>query len=344
MAEHFAASGWRKICDKERSFLMQKIKKNTSKYSVRWNRVVCMLLAAAVITGIFSFGTSAKSLSSGVLVSNRKLSVNVGFYITGRPGTGLKTSQIRKVLKAVKKFSNTVRFYGAAGELEPAYKIAHDMKLTVVGTAWLSRDSAANKKEMNALIRHCNKGYCSVACVGSETLMRGDLTESELIRDIKYVRKRLKKKSILVTTADDSTRLLGSPNVCAACDVLMINVYPYWGGAEVSNALEAFTASVDTVRTAYPKKKLIISETGWPTAGKTVGQAKAGGTCAARYFTDIRKWSVAEKIPVLWFDAADEPWKKSSEGETGAHWGLMTKDCRLKACYKKLSFFKRLGY
>ena len=323
---------------------MQKIKKNTSKYSVRWNRVVCMLLAAAVITGIFSFGTSAKSLSSGVLVSNRKLSVNVGFYITGRPGTGLKTSQIRKILKEVKKFSDTVRFYGAAGDLKPAYKIAHNMKLKVVGTAWLSRDSAANKKEMNALIRHCNKGYCSVACVGSETLLRGDLTESELIRDIKYVRKHLKKKTIPVTTADDSNRLLGSPDVCAACDVLMINVYPYWGGAQVSKALEAFTSCVDQVRTAYPKKKLIISETGWPTAGKTVGKAKAGGTSAARYFKDIRKWSVKNKIPVLWFDAADEPWKKDSEGESGAHWGLMTKDCKLKACYKKLAFFKKLGY
>lgn len=270
--------------------------------------------------------------------------MNVGFYTTGYPGRGLKTSQIRKVLKEVKRFSNTVRFYGAAGELEPAYKIAHDMKLKVVGTAWLSTDSAANKKEMNALIRHCNKGYCSVACVGSETLLRGDLTESELIRDIKYVRKRLKKKSIPVTTADDSARLSVSPNVCAACDVLMINVYPYWGGVEISKALEAFTASVDRVRAAYPKKKLIISETGWPTAGKTVGEAKAGGAYAARYFLAVRKWSVTKKIPVLWFDAADEPWKKDSEGEAGAHWGLMTKNCKLKACYKKLDFFRKLGY
>ena len=314
------------------------------KHRNRWIKVLCLLLAAVLMTGVVVAEASSKAASTGLTVSRTKLSVNVGFYTSGTPGGGLPVSRIRKILKEVKKFSNTVRFYGASGELEPAYKIAYDLKLKVVGTAWLSGNSTADKKEMNALISHCNKGYCRVACVGSETLLRGDLTRKQLINDIKYVRNRLKDKTIPVTTADDSNKLLNSKDVGAACDVLMINIYPYWGGVGVSKALDSFNASVEKVKKAYPGKKLIISETGWPTAGDTVGKAVAVPLAASKYFTAVRNWSVSKKIPVLWFDAVDEPWKSRSEGAAGAHWGLFDKNCKLKACYKKLAFFRNLGY
>lgn len=298
-------------------------------------RMMVICLAVLLTAGV---PASSWAKQTEIRVSKKKIAVNVGFYTSGSPGGGLGTSKIRKILKETKKYSDTVRFYGSAGELAPAYKIAHGMGLRVIGTAWLSGNTKADKKEMDALIKHCKNGYVSLACVGSETLLRGDLSARKLISDIQYVRKRV-KKTIPVTTADDAGRLISNRKVSAVCDVLMVNIYPYWAGVEAKKAKSAFTATVKKVKSAYPKKKIIISETGWPTAGRTVGKAKANESSAARYFTDIRKWSLSTGIPVLWFEAADEPWKVSAEGKSGAHWGIMTKDCRIKNCYKKLPVF-----
>ena len=304
--------------------------------------LVSIVLASCIILTPVSAGAETQGTGenlarihrvSKIRVSRKKLAVDVGLYIKGAPGGKLSKAQIKKQLKAVKKFANTVRFYGVAGELTKAYKIARRMKFKVIGTAWLSGSPEADKKELKALIGLCRKKYVDVACVGSETLYRGDLTSKKLVSYLKYVRKKVSKK-IPVTTAEDAGVMAAHPEVGRICDLLMVNAYPYWGGVTVSDAAEAFAGTINEVRDAYPGKELIVSETGWPTEGGSNKEAAAGGSQARRYFEDIRRWSIANNIVVLWFDAADEPWKASGEGKAGAHWGLMTKKCRLKFCYK----------
>lgn len=309
-------------------------------------RVMCMLLAAVlVLTPAAVFGETQGNGAnqaeitrvSKIRVSGKKLAVDVGLYIKGQPGQSLSSQTIKKQLKAVKKFADTVRFYGSAGELTKAYKIARSMKLKIIGTAWLSGSEKADRKELTALIRLCRKGYVDIACVGSEAMYRGDLAPEKLVSYMNYVRGKISKK-IPVTCADDAGRIIAHPEVGNSCDLLMVNAYPYWGGAAVEGAVNAFDATITKVRKAYPGKELIVSETGWPTAGGNCGSAVAGPSQARRYFDDIRRWSVDNNIVVLWFDAADEPWKAwSGEGKVGAHWGLMTKNCRLKSCYKNIA-------
>ncbi len=287
-----------------------------------------------------------KEFSSGLKVSKKKIAVNVGFYQEGNPnyGSPVTKTAIKKQLNAVKKYADTVRFYSSTGDVAAAYKIAHDMGFKVVGTAWLSgKDTAADKKELDGLIALCNKGYVQVACVGSETLLRGDLTSSKLIKYIKYVRKNLKKSvrsKVAVTTADDLDKLLANDKVCKACDILAVNNYPFWGGITIKRAVEAFARNIETIQQAYPTKEILISETGWPTAGDTNGKAKPSEKNAAKYFSGVRAWSLKTKTVVLWFDAADEPWKETAEGSVGSHWGLMKKNFKLKSAFKKLAIFK----
>ena len=228
----------------------------------------------------------------------------------------------RQQLTAVSAFSNTVRFYGSAGELYKAYKIAHEMGFTVVGTAYLSGVAADDKAEMNALIEHCNNGYVKVACVGNETLLKtsggsSSLTASQLIADIQYVRGKLKDSSIPVTTSDTVEDLLSNPSVIDACNLIMPNCHPYWGGAAVDSAAEVFISKIDQLKAVSGGKQILVSETGWPTAGQTVGGAVPNEGNAAKYFDEIRKWSLSTGTQVLFFDAADEPWKAEG-GEEGS--------------------------
>ena len=285
-----------------------------------------------------------KRKSAGLSADGRLLAVNVGFYTDGSaPGSPLSEKLIVNQLAAVSGFADTVRIYGSAEELEKAYPIARDMGFSVIGTAWLSGDDAADKAELDALIAHCNSGLVRAACVGSETLLRGDLTVSELISDIRYVRERLTDASIPVTTAESIGFLLEEPSLRAACDILMPNCYPYWSGVSIDGAAEDFARSIASLQAKAGGKEIVVSETGWPTAGQSVGQAAAGETEASRYFEEIRAWSLASGVPVLWFDAADEPWKASEEGASGAHWGFLTKDFQLKDGYAGTEFFRSLA-
>ena len=271
-------------------------------------------------------------------VSPEKIAVNAGLYTEGMPGSGLDPALIRAELGTLADYADTVRFYGAAGEIYPAYEIAHALGLKTVGTAWLSGDSTANQRELDALIDHCNKGCVSIACVGSETLMRGDLGAAELISYMEYVRTRLNDKAIPVTTADAAYKLLENPALRDACDLLMPNVYPYWEQVPVSGAVNAFSAEVDSLKALSPEKEIIISETGWPTEGSDT----ANPAEAAAYFTAVREWSLSTGTQVLWFAAFDEPWKAAVEGEAGAHWGLMGTDFTLKDCFAGTDFFRGL--
>ena len=276
---------------------------------------------------------------SGLSVSADKIGVNVGFYTVGKPGDPLPRAQIHSQLVKAAAFADTVRFYSASGDIQTAYEMAHDMGLKVVGTAWLGRDDFANDRELDGLIELCNKGYVDVACVGSETLLRGDLTPYSLIEEMNKVREKLNNKAIPVTTADSGGILLEKPEIRNACDILMPNLYPYWEGNAIENAAASFAAQVRNLSLSSPGKEILISETGWPTAGETQKDAVAGEEQAAAYFNAIRDWSLNTGTVVLWFDAADEPWKKSDEQEAGAHWGILTKDLELKEGYAAAPFF-----
>ncbi len=280
-------------------------------------------------------------------VSAQTIAVNVGFYTENgsSPGGTLSMETIRQQLEAVAGFADTVRFYSSGGEVQKAYDAAHDMGFSIVGTAWLTKENTeanrqANQAELEALIDNCKNGYVQAACVGSETLLRGDLTAESLIEKIRYVRSQI-PEDIPVTTADSWDILLGSAAVRNACDLLMPNCYPYWGGESINEASASFARSMASLQAAARSKQIIVSETGWPTAGQTKGNAVPGADTAARYFSEVRDWSLSTGTQVLWFDAVDEPWKGlTEEGEAGAHWGLMTNDFVFKEDFANTTFFR----
>ena len=292
---------------------------------------------------------AAPAITALLPVKENRIAVDVGFYTDGSsPGSKLSESQIRQQLTAVTKFADTVRFYSAGGEINKAYRIAHEMGLSVVGTAYLCGKTSDDRAEMDALIGLCKKGYVQVACVGNETLLENQfikpkLTAEQLIGDINYVRKGISGAGggIPVTTSDSVDVLLSNASVRNACSLIMPNCYPFWGGADNTSAVKGFTQSITALQAVCGNKQVLVSETGWPTAGGTEGSAAAGETQAARYFEAVRKWSLETNTQVLFFQAADEPWK--TESGFGPHWGFMTNRFELKGGYAKTSFFSGLG-
>ena len=69
-------------------------------------------------------------------------------------------------------------------------------------------------------------------------------------------------------------------------------------------------------------KRVIITETGWPSKGSNLRGAHPSFKNFLKYFINAQKWSNDDKIEIFYFSSFDESWKISTEGDVGAYWGI----------------------
>ena len=78
------------------------------------------------------------------------------------------------------------------------------------------------------------------------------------------------------------------------------------------------------------QKRVIITETGWPSSGQSIGGAHASFENSLKYFINSLQWSNESGIEMFYFSSFDESWKVEKEGDVGAAWGLWDKNEKLK--------------
>jgi exo-beta-1,3-glucanase (GH17 family) len=259
--------------------------------------------------------------------------LNFSPYMDGQDpnlGSIVTAEQIRERLTIIAPYTEWVRTFGSAAGLEQVARIAKEMGLNTAVGAWLDSNASTNTVEMNNLIATAKNGHVDLAVVGSEVLLRGDLAEEVLIDYIEQFRAAL--PNIPVTTADVYTELMQHPKVMDACDVIFANYYPYWEGRDVNRAIEHLHACHRDMQARAGGKQVIVSETGWPSAGDTLGDARPSDENACYYFLNFVSWARAEGVAYLFFEAFDESFKLKYESEQGAHFGVWDKDGNLKPC------------
>lgn len=222
-----------------------------------------------------------------------------------------------------------VRMFACGGDLEQAGRFAHTLGLNTAVGAWLDSEATpagqqANRAQIDCLKAQAAAGHVDLAIVGSEALLRGDLPESQLIAYINEVKQYFLDEGIAVpvTTADVYSVLLAHPNVLAAVDLVHANYYPYWEGKPIEVAVAHLHRWHQQVVAASGGKEVIVSETGWPSAGNQIGEAAPSPENASAYFLNVISWARAEDVKVFYFEAYDETWKAAHEGPQGAHWGV----------------------
>jgi len=237
-------------------------------------------------------------------------------------GITVSTEQIRSRLEIIAPYTTHIRTFGCTNGLEKIGSIAHSLGLATAIGAWISNDTAANERELKNMIVLAKAGNADMLIVGSEVLLRGDLTEDRLITYINRVKNAV--LGIPVTYADTYSVLLSHPAVISAVDVVMANYYPYWEGISIEDALSRVDIVYKQVVEAARGKTVIVSETGWPSGGKVVGNAVPSPDNEVKYLSDFASWA-------YYFEAFDESWKANYEGPQGAHWGIWDTSGRLKS-------------
>ncbi|MEO1715284.1 MAG: glycosyl hydrolase family 17 protein, partial [Bacteroidota bacterium] len=114
------------------------------------------------------------------------------------------------------------------------------------------------------------------------------------------------------------------------CDVIYANCYPFWEGCHIDYSLPYMKSMYQIAEKAGKGKRVIVSETGWPSQGTNFKASYPSYENAIRYFINTQKWSQEDDIEVMYFSSFDEAWKVGDEGDVGAFWGLWDKDGRPK--------------
>ncbi|MGB5256827.1 MAG: glycosyl hydrolase family 17 protein [Woeseiaceae bacterium] len=250
-------------------------------------------------------------------------------YIEGQgPGTQLGEAQIRERMGVILPYVRWVRSFSCTegNELIPAIATEHGLK-TMVGV-WLDDDKEHNEKELANAIEVAKAGHANILAVGNEVLLRGDLTEDELIDYINRAKQAV--PDVEVGYVDAYFEFNDHPRVTEACDVILANCYPFWEGCPADHALLYMKDMYRRAQHAANGKKVIISETGWPNVGTPEGGAVPSFENAIKYFINTYQWAEEENVEIFYFSSFDETWKVDAEGDVGAYWGIWDKDGKCK--------------
>ena len=192
----------------------------------------------------------------------------------------------------------------------------------------MGNDLELNEREIEGLISLAKEGFVDIAAVGNEVMYRGDLTEEQLLAYIHRVKEAL--PNIPVGYVDAYYEFSHRPKITDACDIILSNCYPYWEGCDIDNSLAHMQAMFRQATHAGIGKKVIITETGWPSEGGSLKDAFSSKENAMRYFINAQVWSANQNIEIFYFSSFDESWKVGTEGDVGAYWGIWDKTEKLK--------------
>lgn len=244
------------------------------------------------------------------------------------PGDIITSKQVERRIQIIEPYTKWVRSFSCIEGNENVPRIAHRYGLKTLVGAWLGHDLELNEKEIENLIMLAKEGCVDIAAVGNEVMYRGDLTEDQLIQYMKRVKEAI--PHIPIGYVDAYYEFSHRPRITELCDVILSNCYPYWEGCPIEYSLNHMQQMYGQAVDAGRGKKVIITETGWPSKGEPLKGAHPLEYNAMKYFIDSQQWSAKAGIEMFYFSSFDESWKVGAEGDVGAYWGLWDKDEQLK--------------
>lgn len=246
-------------------------------------------------------------------------------YIEGQsPGTLIEEAQIRSRLAIIEPYVRWIRSFSCTEGHELIPAIAKEKGLKTMVGVWLDDDREHNELELENALRIAKEGHVDILAVGNEVLLRGELTEDELLDYLRRAKEGA--PGVDVGYVDAYFEFVDHPRITEACDVLLANCYPFWEGCPAEHALLYMKDMYRRVESVANGKRVIVSETGWPNIGSAEGAAVPSFENAIKYFVDTCRWAEDEGVEIFYFSSFDESWKVGAEGDVGAYWGLWDKD------------------
>ena len=146
-------------------------------------------------------------------------------YIEGQgPGTEISEVQISERLGIIEPHVDWVRSFSCTEGNESIPRVASNNGLKTMVGVWLEGDLENNEKELANAIEIAQAGHADIVAVGNEVLLRGDLSEDELIDYIRRFKEAV--PGVDVGYVDAYFEFVAHPRVTDACDVILAIAIP----------------------------------------------------------------------------------------------------------------------
>lgn len=307
-----------------------------------WKVFAAALVAALLHTGAWfaAYKTAAPPGAGGAMDS---LSVNID--IRGKTDPEIATrrmAELERYLAAASNVARTVRTYSVLQELRAVPRLAESHDLDVTLGVWISEDEARNREEIASAVelsrRHRN---VKAIIVGNETILRAENPTEQMDYLIAYLRDVRRRVRVPVSTGETWDVWLENPHLANEVDFIAAHVLPYWESIPADQVVAYTLKRYEELRQAFPGKRIVIAEFGWPSRGYNRGAAKPGQLVQAdilrKFIAEARERGIEYNI----IEAFDQPWK-TMEGSVGAYWGVF--DAAGKPKFKLDGRVKPQGY
>lgn len=233
------------------------------------------------------------------------------------------TAELVKDLKLLRPYTNRIRTYSSLENPE-VVALASNLGIRVTAGAWLNGDSTANNREIEALkAKVAQYPHIERVIVGNEVLLRRDLTKEELIWYLDQTRATV---HVPVSTAEPWHVWLKNPDLVRHVDYIAVHLLPYHEGLPIDKAVDYALQRYQELMDAYPRKRIVITEIGWPSSGPAIGAAVASQVNQARFVREFLAKTAHRNYDYYLMEAFDQPWKVDVEGWAGAYWGMFNAD------------------
>ncbi|MDB5563740.1 MAG: glycosyl transferase, family 2, partial [Tardiphaga sp.] len=182
--------------------------------------------------------------------------------------------KIRADLKTLAPISRAIRLYSSTGGVELVPPIANEAGLKVTVGAWIDKNIDRNEREMVSAIDLAKRNNnVNGIVVGNETVFRGEQKVEDLIKLIQRVKSQV---NVPVTTGEIWNIWIEHPELASSVDFIAAHILPYWEGFSEKQAVDQALIIYQKLRDAFPGKRIVIAEFGWPSAGYNLKNAVPG--------------------------------------------------------------------
>jgi exo-beta-1,3-glucanase (GH17 family)/cellulose synthase/poly-beta-1,6-N-acetylglucosamine synthase-like glycosyltransferase len=244
------------------------------------------------------------------------------FEGTGHPDVDNlpNADRIRADVKTLAPLTRAIRLYSSTAGVEMVPPIANEVGLKVTVGAWIDKNVDRNEREMLSAIDLAKRNSnVNGIVVGNETIYRGEQKIEDLIKLIQRVKGSV---NVPVTTGEIWNIWLEHPELASSVDFIAAHILPYWEGFSDKQSVDQALIIYQKLRDAFPGKRIVIAEFGWPSAGYNL---KNGNPGTFEQAVTLRTFvSRAEAIGMEYniVEAIDQPWKYF-EGGVGPYWGIL---------------------
>ncbi|KAG5951424.1 hypothetical protein E4U53_003129 [Claviceps sorghi] len=275
--------------------------------------------------------TKGAEVPSGAVHGNKKPWERFGVsYTPYRADHGCKSQQdIDDDFRRMAGSYSVIRVYGTDCKQVPmVYSAAKTHKLKLFLGIW---DLAAVQEEANKIIAgiHGDWAMVDTVSVGNELVNNGKASPADVTRAVSRARSILRAAGYKgpVVAVDTFTAVLAHPELCNESDYCAINAHAFFDSTVLASESGAWLQrTISNVRSAISDhgKKIVVTETGWPTRGAPNAKAVPSLENQNLALQSIKHAFASSPESIILFSAFNDLWKKEDMATFNAdqYWGI----------------------